>query len=795
MIKILYVDDEPVLLDTLKLFLERDPEFQVSTALSGRDALDQLKTAAYDAVISDYEMPEIDGIELLKIIRAQYPRLPFIIFTGKGREEIVIESLNNGADYYVKKGGDIQSQFAELSSKVRNAVELRESQKKVARLNRLYVVLSRINEAVVRIHDRGQLMEEVAKIAVMEGGFIRAWIGFEETRTRQVSAFVASGTLDGFFTDVRRSTMQLPDRQGLTITAIREGEPSISNTILSDPLMVTWVEEAISSGYRSAASFPLYTGETTRGAMTFFSLESNFFTDTEIQLLKELAEDISYAIETLELETTRLKIQEALQHSEHRLSNIINFLPEPTFALDSTGTVIIWNQAMENLTGTSAEEVIGRGNFEHSLHILGERRPALLDLISATDEELAKHHYTSVQRNKHSLVAEAEVPRLRGEPAVLRLVASSLYDEKGQPVGAIESLHNITSMRKADRELEESREKYRLLLQNVNDAVVVYGISYQGPGKFIEVNDRACQMLGYTREELLTMNAPDIDIPEQRFRIPKIMEELSEKKYTLFQTDYLAKDRHRIPGEVSSRMFNLGGSPVILSVIRDISERRRTENALALAGKKLNLLSSITRHDILNQLTVLEGSLELAALEVQEQEVLEHLRRAQNASGTIQRQILFTREYEDLGVHEPEWQQVTNGIKNAFEQLHLDTVTLETPEEDPVEVYADPLLERVFYNLFDNAHVHGGNVTRITVTYQKGEDGLIIRIADNGNGIDPEDKKYLFERGYGKKTGLGLFLSREILGITGISIRETGEPGKGAQFEIMVPKDDYRTAP
>ncbi|MFA5222377.1 MAG: response regulator, partial [Methanoregula sp.] len=113
MISILYVDDEPVLLDTVKLFLEKDHEFVVSTAISAREALEMLTTTRFDAIISDYEMPEMDGIKFLKMIREKYPDLPFLIFTGKGREEIVIESINNGADFYVRKGGDPKAQFAE----------------------------------------------------------------------------------------------------------------------------------------------------------------------------------------------------------------------------------------------------------------------------------------------------------------------------------------------------------------------------------------------------------------------------------------------------------------------------------------------------------------------------------------------------------------------------------------------------------------------------------------------------------------------------------------------------------
>jgi signal transduction histidine kinase len=123
--------------------------------------------------------------------------------------------------------------------------------------------------------------------------------------------------------------------------------------------------------------------------------------------------------------------------------------------------------------------------------------------------------------------------------------------------------------------------------------------------------------------------------------------------------------------------------------------------------------------------------------------------------------------------------------------MAADTIALEIPG-DPLEIYADPLLVKVFYNLFDNTRQHGGAVTRISISHRPAGTGLIITVADNGIGISADDKQHLFERGFGKNTGLGLFLSREILSITGISISETGTPGKGARFEIAVPERVFR---
>jgi signal transduction histidine kinase len=124
--------------------------------------------------------------------------------------------------------------------------------------------------------------------------------------------------------------------------------------------------------------------------------------------------------------------------------------------------------------------------------------------------------------------------------------------------------------------------------------------------------------------------------------------------------------------------------------------------------------------------------------------------------------------------------------------LPLRAVHIEPDPADP-EVYADPLFEKVFYNLIDNALRYGGDQMKtIRVSSQESDTSLTIVCEDDGVGITDEDKKKLFRKGFGKHTGLGLFLSREILAITGITITENGVPGKGARFEMTVPKGGYR---
>ena len=161
-------------------------------------------------------------------------------------------------------------------------------------------------------------------------------------------------------------------------------------------------------------------------------------------------------------------------------------------------------------------------------------------------------------------------------------------------------------------------------------------------------------------------------------------------------------------------------------------------------------------------------------------------------ANTIEHQITFTKDYQELGAAAPAWQSVNASIKKALHGLPMRDVRVEVDPKNP-EIFADPLFLKVFYNLIDNALRYGGDQMKtIQISSQEIDTGLLIVCEDDGVGISAEDKKKLFTRGFGKHTGLGLFLSREILAITGITIAENGTPGKGARFEITVPKGAYR---
>jgi len=215
---------------------------------------------------------------------------------------------------------------------------------------------------------------------------------------------------------------------------------------------------------------------------------------------------------------------------------------------------------------------------------------------------------------------------------------------------------------------------------------------------------------------------------------------------------------------------------------------------LQVANKKLGILGSITRHDALNQLTVLRGWLSMAQETVKGEATRQYLHKVELASENVASYLNFTGEYEKVGIKSPEWLSVSESYVTSTFGLNLAGIEVKTVL-DLLEVYADPMFPKVIRNLVDNSLKHGRSVTKISLNYSESSDGLTLVYADNGQGVPIEEKGKIFERvpRDGRKS-YGLYLSREILLMTGLTVRETGTPGEGARFEISIPRGKYRFA-
>ena len=230
-------------------------------------------------------------------------------------------------------------------------------------------------------------------------------------------------------------------------------------------------------------------------------------------------------------------------------------------------------------------------------------------------------------------------------------------------------------------------------------------------------------------------------------------------------------------------------------LFKENTERMKAEKALAGANRKLQLMASITRHDLLNRLCALQEYIELS-LAYRDKDAARAWENIASATAIVHQTINtveFTGNYQKIGMISPALVNLRKLVNETGKYISFGTIRLENTLPEGTEIFADPLIEKVFLNLVDNALKYGGKITTIRFRCND-KAGLQIICEDDGVGIPAEEKEHIFTYEYGMNTGLGLFLAREILAITGITIRETGVPGEGARFELHCPPDKVRHA-
>jgi PAS domain S-box-containing protein len=346
--------------------------------------------------------------------------------------------------------------------------------------------------------------------------------------------------------------------------------------------------------------------------------------------------------------------------------------------------------------------------------------------------------------------------------------------------------------RLAENDLQESEVKYRTLFESSNDAIILY------TDGIIDCNEQVERLFGYTKEEIIG-HSPAECSPEKQpdgRNSTEVIRELTQAAMAgepqFFAWQYRHRDGTPIHTEVLLKRIMLHGRAVLFATVHDVTDRVRVEEELRDANRKLGLLSSITHHDILNQVTaarLYHDILDDPSFRHEERDHAHAMIRT--AIHNIQDIVEFASTYEKIGVKEPQWQRVGYFALQAAGAFDKQRITVSV-DVGNLEICADPLLEKVFFNLFDNALRHGDAVSEIKVTFRKEGEGATILVEDDGPGIPAAQKEEIFKQGVGKNTGKGLFLVREILAITGITIRETGREGEGARFELSIPQGKCR---
>jgi PAS domain S-box-containing protein len=574
-ISVLYIDNEVPLLELTKLMLERSGTFTVDTAQSALDALEKLEHNTYDAIVCDYHMDEMDGIEFLKEIRASGNDIPFIIFTGRGREEVVIQAYENGVDFYVQKTGNPDVQFADLAQKISRAVEL----------------------------------------------------------------------------------------------------------------------------YRAR----------------------------------------------------RERIE-----SEERLRQIIQFLPDATFAIDTEGKVIAWNKAIEEMTGVPESEIIGKGDYAYAIPFYGKRRPILIDLALRPDSEI-EEKYAFVRKEGRFLIAEATGLRVKNKEAVLWAKATPLYDTRCRLTGAIESIRDITELKKTELALRESEERFRTIVETAAEGIWELDSSF----RITYANRRMTEMLGYSREEMIGKTFSTFidgeEIPDSIFRMERQQQGITDH----FERKFRRKDGSLLWTFASvTPIFDSNGAfRGSFSMFSDITDRKRIEEELVTLNRILEqrvrertvqlmnalkdreILLREVHHRVKNNLQVIISLLNLQARYITDENTLAAIRESQNrirAMALVHERMYCSEEISSITFGD----YVTFLVTSLFRFYGVDTRQVSpviSMENLPMDIDMAIPLGLIMTELVSNSLKYafpGGMKGEIHITGCKASDNSYrFTVSDNGVGI------------------------------------------------------------
>lgn len=355
----------------------------------------------------------------------------------------------------------------------------------------------------------------------------------------------------------------------------------------------------------------------------------------------------------------------------------------------------------------------------------------------------------------------------------------------------------------------EARESARLrsAMEHIQVAEEGAGIGFWDTyieEKRLSVDSGWARIIGYTVEEL-GQTIEEIFLsrihPDDRAGVESFITRLDDGTTPSDRSEF--RMRHRDGRWVWVRSVcrvvahDDAGAPVrVAGMHMEITQEHEMLEALAEAKKKITLLSSVTRHDILNQVSIILMCDELVrgntSVSMTPEQATRYWDMMNTAARTIEQVISFTRDYDTLGMEPPRWQSLGALVRNAEILMHGTGLPVTLSCGD-LEVFADPLFEKVLYNLLENAVRHSREGSRVEIAFAGvDEEGAVITVSDDGAGVPADKKELIFDRGYGSNTGLGLFLCREMLAITGISITECGTPGEGAVFRLVFPAHHVR---
>jgi PAS domain S-box-containing protein len=712
---------------------------------------------------------------------------------------------------------------------IRDITLLKEQQREIAQLSRLYAALTKINQAIIWLPNQEQLFSSLCRILVEEGGFKMAWVGWNDPETNQLIPAAVCGDDNNYLSTIKVYSDDRPEGRGPSGLAFRSGQPYICNNMQQDAATLAWREEINSRGFHASAAFPIRANNKVCGTISVYAEQALFFQDKEITLLKETVDNISFALENL-ARVEKHQQAEMLAKNESLFSDMmIESMPGILYFYNNEGRFLRWNHNFQTVSGYSNEEIAKM----HPLDFFAaEEKSTLAEKIG----EVFKHGQAFVEA---SLLAKdgKKIPYLFTGRSVNFKDIDCLV---GMGI-------DISGRKNAESRLDESEQKYRELVESANSII----LRWDAQGYVTFLNSFGQQFFGYTAEEIIGQHIIGTIVPATDSAGRDLQDLMQQICLDTRIFEQNVNENMRRSGErvwiswTNKVVLDAQGQVVeILSIGNDITEGLRAEKEIRELNASLEKRVAERTEELQSALVRAEAAdkIKSAFLATMSHELRTPLNSIIGFTGIILQGMagpLNPEQTKQLGM-------VRGSAKHLLELIN-DVLDISKIEAGQLEVRSEPFnlialiervislltpivekkglllhtsitsdlgeitsdrrrLEQILINLINNAikFTENGSITitaELINNFRTTPDAapaafVKLSVADTGIGIKPEDLKLLFQpfrqidSGLSRMhegTGLGLAICRRLLELMGGQISATSEWSKGTEFIVLLP--------
>ena len=488
---------------------------------------------------------------------------------------------------------------------------------------------------------------------------------------------------------------------------------------------------------------------------------------TMIQFVLLIILPLLVIVTVLRSEMILARLRRTVQKSEAEYHSVVESTDDAISIVDRSGMYLFMNSRYRDRLGPDGDN--GNGRSYRDLHDDGQTAQFLADIgqVFTTGTLLTKER----QENGRSL---------------LQVLNPVIDPESGHVIAVTEILRDITDQKKAEQALSENEKRYRLLLLNANDAVILFEPTGDQTGRITEVNAMASTMFGYTPDELLHMNLRDFGVLKSEEPYRKMYQELLTTSHAVFETEIPTKSGHLLPVEISARLFTFQDKPTVLASIRDISQRKAAEQAMQDSLTEKQLLLKEIHHRVKNNLQVIISLLNLQSRYMTDPAILSVIAESQHrvkAMALVHEQLYQTRRFAGINFRNYVQSLTSNLLSTFSTPAEKIALNIAIPEDTWINLDAALPLGLIISELVTNSLKYAfpeSRTGRIDISLITENGKYILTVQDNGIGI-PQDFAWELARSLGLR--LVRMLTRQISGTI------TRIPGEGTGFRIeFVPK-------